>query len=98
MRRTGDTRNRLLARQISDMDEGVVERRIDMRNTEDELALSNLGTERNGGVFLRGLGLLRRLQVHPKVSSSIQPDFDHQTAPYDMYVSRLSIKTIHVPF
>lgn len=57
------------------MDERVVERGEDVGNTEDELALSNLGTERDGGFFLGDLDLLRGLEVHPIVSTSIQPKF-----------------------
>ena len=62
MSRTSDTGNSLLARQIRDVDEGIIEGSIDVSDTENELALSDLGTELNGGFFLRGLGLLRRLQ------------------------------------
>ena len=51
------------------MDESVVEGGVDVRNTEDKLALSNLGTERYGGFFL--LSLLGGL--HPVVSDAIQP-------------------------
>ena len=61
-RRTSDTRDSLLAGQIGNVDEGVVEGGKDVGDTEHELALSDLGTELNGGFFLRGLGLLRRLQ------------------------------------
>lgn len=39
------------------MDEGVVEGGVDVGNTKDKLALSDLGTERDGGLFLLG-GLL----------------------------------------
>ena len=78
--RTSDTGDGLLARQIGDMDEGVVEGGVDVSDTEDELALSNLGTERDGGFFL-GLGLLGRLQVHPTVSKSIHPKFRHSSTP-----------------
>ena len=45
------------------MDEGVVEGSVDVGNTEYELALSNLGTKRDG-LFLLGLDLLGGL--HPK--------------------------------
>ena len=40
------------------MDEGVVEGREDVRDAEDELALSDLGTELDGSVLLGGLNLL----------------------------------------
>ena len=52
------------------MDEGVVEGGEDVGNTEDFLALSDLGTERDG-LFLRGLDLLGGL--HPKFRQSIHP-------------------------
>jgi hypothetical protein len=47
------------------MDEGVVEGGEDASNTENELALSNLGTQRNGVLgslsldFLGGLSTIR---------------------------------------
>lgn len=53
--RTSNAGNGLTSRKIGDMDEGVVEGGEDASNTENELALSNLGTERNG--VLGGLGL-----------------------------------------
>ena len=68
--RTGDTRDGLLAGEIGDMDEGVVEGCVDVGDTEDKLALSDLGTERDG-LFLRGLDLLGGL--HPKFHQSIHP-------------------------
>jgi len=55
---TSDTRDGLLARQIRDMDEGVVERGVDVGNPEDQLSLRNLGAERDGVLILRRLGLL----------------------------------------
>ena len=58
------------------MDERVVERRVDVRDTEDKLALSNLGTERDGGFLLGDLDLLGGLAGHPFVSISIQPQTD----------------------
>ena len=39
------------------MDERVVEGSINVGDTEDVLAISNLGAEGNGGFFLWGLGL-----------------------------------------
>ena len=53
------------------MDEGVVERREDVRDTEDELALRNLGAERDGVFLLGRLNLLGGL--HPMVSLPIHP-------------------------
>lgn len=55
------------------MDEGVVERGIDVSDTEHQLALSNLGTEGNGDFFLGDLDFLGRLQVHPAISKPIHP-------------------------
>ena len=53
------------------MDKGVVERGVDVSDTENELALSNLGTERNGL-----LGLLSDLLggLHPNSRQSIHPN------------------------
>ena len=45
------------------MDEGVIEGGKDVRNTEDELALSDLGAERDSSIFLWGLGFFGRLCV-----------------------------------
>jgi len=39
------------------MDECIVEGGINVGDTEDVLAVSDLGTEGNGGFFLWGLGL-----------------------------------------
>lgn len=51
------------------MDEGVVERGVDVGNTEDELALADLGAERDGVLFLHDL-LLGGL--HPIAELAIQ--------------------------
>lgn len=45
------------------MNEGIVERGVDVRNTEYQLSLSNLGTELDGSFFLWGLDFLGRLDV-----------------------------------
>ena len=45
MEHTSDTRDGLLAGEIGDMDESVVERGVDVGNTENELALADLGAE-----------------------------------------------------
>lgn len=42
---TGDTGDGLTARQIGDVDEGIVERGEDAGNAEDELALADLGAQ-----------------------------------------------------
>ena len=42
---TGDTRDGFAARQIGDVDEGIVERGEDAGNAKDELALTDLGTK-----------------------------------------------------
>lgn len=54
------------------MDEGVVEGGVDVGNTEDELALADLGAERDGVLLGSSLGLLGGLCVHPLVRLSIQ--------------------------
>lgn len=72
-RRTSDAGDGLLAGEIGDMNERVVERGIDVRDTKDELALSDLGTERND-LFLLGLDLLGGL--HPKFRQVIHPVAD----------------------
>ena len=55
IRRTSDTGDGFPTRQISDMDEGIVERGIDVGNTENELSLSDLRSERDSGFFLGDL-------------------------------------------
>ena len=68
----GDARDRLLARQIGDVHESVVERREDVSNTEVALAIGKLRAELDG-LLLLDAGLLGRLEVHPIVSNAIQP-------------------------
>ena len=68
--RTSDTGDGLLAGEIGDMDESVVERGVDVSDTKDELSLSNLGTE-SSRLGLSGLDLLGGL--HPKCSQLIHP-------------------------
>lgn len=53
------------------MDEGVVEGREDVRDAEDELALSDLGTELDGSVLLGGLNLLGGLRELSSASRCI---------------------------
>ena len=60
-RLTGDTGDGFLARQIGDVDEGVVERGEDVSNTKDKLAISDLRAERDGSGFLRGFRNFGRL-------------------------------------
>ena len=45
------------------MNEGVVERGVDVGNTEDKLSLSNLRTERNGVFVFGDLDFLGRLYI-----------------------------------
>ena len=66
----GDAGDGLLAGQIGDVHEGVVEGGVDVRDAEDELALCNLGTERDGRLLLGRLDLLGGL-YHPDVSDHI---------------------------
>ena len=82
----GDARNRLLARQIGDVHERVVERRENVRNTEVALAIGKLGAELDG-LLLLDAGLLGRLEVHPIVSDAIQPLNLAQRAPECMEVT-----------
>jgi hypothetical protein len=60
---TSDTGDSFFARKIGDMDEGVVERGINVCDTEDKLSLGNLRTERNSVIFPGDLGFLRRLCI-----------------------------------
>ena len=53
-----DTGDGLTTRKIGNMDEGVVERGEDVGNAEDELAISDLRAELDGGFFLGGLDFL----------------------------------------
>ena len=76
----GDARDRLLARQIGDVHESVVEGRENVRNTEVALAIGKLGAELDG-LLLLDAGLLGRLEVHPIVSDAIQPINLVQRAP-----------------
>lgn len=69
-KRTSYTGDGLLAGEVGDMDESVVEGGVDVGDTEDELALSDLGTERNG-LLLGYLDLLGGL--HPDPRQSIHP-------------------------
>ena len=72
------------------MNEGVVEGREDVRNTEDELALRNLGAERDGFGGGGDLGLLGGLWVssdrqssHPPQNASRFASSRMPTAPWD---------------
>jgi len=51
------------------MDEGIVERGKNVGNTENNLALSDLGAELNGGFLLGGLSFLWGLLVSSKTKS-----------------------------
>lgn len=77
VRRTSDTGDRLLAGEIGDVNEGIVERSVDVGDAENELALSDLGAERDG--FGGGsLGLLGGLWV----TSNSQPFHPPQNASH----------------
>jgi len=54
---TSNTRNCFPAGQIGNMDKCIVEGGVDVGNTENVLAVSNLRAEGNGSLFLWGLGL-----------------------------------------
>lgn len=77
---TSDAVNGFATSKIGNVDESVVERGIDVGNTEDFLALSDLGTERDGDFLLWGFLGLRRLVC--KVSAFRWPE-------------KLSLKTHH---
>ena len=74
---TSDTGDGLLSGEIGNMDESVVEGGVDVCDTEYELALSNLGTERDG-LLLGDLDLLGGL--HPDACQSIHPNFCQSSA------------------
>lgn len=98
-RRTSDTGDGFLARQIGDVDKGVVERGIDVGNTENEFSLSDLRTERDSGFFLGDL-LLGSLHIHRSASSSIihcSPDRRDTRTVTRPRVSRI-YGVEHVPF
>ena len=65
---TCDTRNSFLAGQIRDVDECIIEAGEDMCNAEDEFAICDLGSERNGVFFLGCLDFLGCLK---STSSSV---------------------------
>ena len=75
------------------MDKSVVERGVDVSDTEDELALSNLGAERNGLLLLLRLSLLRRL--HPEVCQAIHPNFADSTVYCMLHGMQAILKSTH---
>lgn len=66
--RTSNTGDGFLAGKIGNVDESIIEAGIEVRNAEHELALSNLGTERDGSLLLGRLSLLWCLQARSYVS------------------------------
>ena len=60
------------------MDEGVIERGEDVGNTEDSLALSNLGTERDGGILLGGFNFFGRLYRTSSKRQLCHPSFNSE--------------------
>ena len=89
----GDARDRLLARQIGDVHERVVERRENVRNTKVALAIGKLGAELDG-LLLLDAGLLGRLEVHPIVSNAIQPLNPTQRDPFCLEVAHNGRKNV----
>ena len=89
--RTSHSRDGLLARKIRHMHESVVEGRVDVGNAEDELALADLGAERDG--FLSCcLGLLGGLEVtstcqtpHPTQNSRLLVSARNTAAPRSLH-------------
>lgn len=55
-KRTGNTRNSFLPREIGNVDEGVVEGCKDMSNAENKFSISDLWTKLNGGLFFWSFG------------------------------------------
>ena len=75
------------------MDEGVVEGGVDVSDTENELALSNLGTEGNG-LLLGDLDLLGGL--HPNSRQSIHPESASYTPQcHSHIVQKPTVNTHH---
>ena len=93
-RHTGDTGDSLLARQIGDVNEGVVERGVDVSNAENKLALSDLRTER-GGLRL-SCDLLDLGGLHPKSGQSIQPIARIRTAHLAPCISQMHEWTLTI--
>jgi hypothetical protein len=71
--RAGDAGDGFLARQVGDVDKGVVEGGKDVGYANDALAFRDLGTERDGGFFLGRFDFLGRLNdIHESVGRSIR--------------------------
>ena len=62
-KRTCDSRNSLLARQIRNMHERIIETREDVSDTKDKLALGYLRSERDGVFFLGCLDFFGGLRL-----------------------------------
>jgi hypothetical protein len=60
---TSDTRDSFTTREISNVNESIVERSKDVSNTEDELTFTNLRTESDLFNNLRGNLLVRLLEI-----------------------------------
>ena len=60
---TSHTSNSFLAREISNMNKGVVEGSIDVGNAEYQLSVCDLGTKRNGGFLRDSLGFWRLQRI-----------------------------------
>ncbi len=83
------------------MDEGIVERCINVGNAKHEFTLSNLGTERDGGFILGGFTLLGRLnqqRVHPVVSYSIHHITPIMDKPAVFHADRIVSMIRHTMF
>jgi hypothetical protein len=55
---TGNTGNSFLSGKIRNMNKSVIEAGVDVRNTENELALSDLWTKRDSDLLLGSLPFL----------------------------------------
>ena len=67
---TSNTRNCFSAGKIGNMDECIVEGGVDVGDTENVLAISNLRAEGDSSLFLWGLGLFWRLEKQTDQNSS----------------------------
>jgi hypothetical protein len=67
IRRTCDSRDRFLSRQIGHMNEGIIEGCVNVGDTEDEFSLCDLWPQRYGSLFPDYFPLLWWLYVKSKL-------------------------------
>jgi hypothetical protein len=97
---TSDTGDGFFARKVSDMDEGVIERGVNVCNTEDKLSLGNLRTERNSVIFPGDLGFLRRLCIQKSARNPPQQQtkMQNKVAIDGVQHHRTMHETMYAPF